>query len=170
MPKFLSNSRMIIALGVASLLSIALYFHNQPATSPTDPVVIRQPPEKIEKKNPKVKLKVVVTACQKIKVTIPLDAGVITQSDDLRVVKGYVLNQGDLPVQYVKIQLYWQNTIGEFIDYDDIFAVTSKVLYPGERTNFQMSKRNILIQKCSAKLLDFWVVGDDEKPVAEGEA
>jgi hypothetical protein len=34
---------------------------------------------------------------------------------------------------------------------------------PGEKANFQSSKRNMLIAKCNVKIQDWWVVTDPDK-------
>ena len=110
-----------------------------------------------KKDKPRVVLKAFVTACQKLTVTIPLDAGVITQSDDLRVMRGYVENHGNVPVQFVKLQVVWRDGKGKGLEYEEIYAVRSQPLMPGEKATFQSSKRNMLIEKCNVRVQDWWV-------------
>ena len=116
-----------------------------------------------EKVLPKVKkasvqLKVYVTACQQLKVAIPLESGTITTSDDMRVAKGYVENIGKVPVQFVQVQIIWKDKDNKSVDASTVFAVTDEVLLPGESANFQTSKRNYLINRCNARITDWWVV------------
>ncbi len=131
-------------------------------------VVINVEPSKIEKPTVKkeksrVVLKAFVTVCQKLTVTVPLDVGLITQSDDLRIIKGYVENRGNTPVQFVKLQVVWSDEKGGVLEYDEVYATTEKALMPGEKANFQSSKRNMLIAKCNVKIQDWWVVTDPDK-------
>ncbi|HIG39632.1 MAG: hypothetical protein ABGY96_15660 [bacterium] len=114
-----------------------------------------------KKDKPRVVLKAFVTACQKLTVTIPLDAGVITQSDDLRVMRGYVENHGNVPVQFVKLQVVWRDGKGKGLEYEEIYAVRTQPLMPGEKASFQSSKRNMLIEKCNVRVQDWWVVTEE---------
>lgn len=122
-----------------------------PSKSSTDITVAK-------KDNPRVVLKAFVTACQKLTVTIPLDAGVITQSEDLRVMRGYVENRGNVPVQFVKLQVVWRDGKGKGLEYEEIYAVRTQPLMPGEKATFQSSKRNMHIEKCNVRVQDWWVV------------
>ena len=162
MQKFWSRQKLI-ALAVGTLLAGGGFLYYQLRT-PAPKTVVTPPPKIAEVKKPRVKLEVVVTNCEKMDVTIPTEAGFLTQSSDVAVIRGYVENRGEVPVQFVQIQLYWQNEAGKFIDYDDVFAVSAETLLPGGKAPFQMSKRNSLIEKCSAKLLDWWVVRKSKKP------
>lgn len=145
---------IVVVIGIT--LGTALFFIEDPA--PVKKVSVAE--VVIEKKIKKlqVKLKVYVTACQQLKVTIPLDAGIVTQSDDMRVVKGYVENIGDVPVQFVQVQIIWKDKNDKSVDASTIFAVTDDVLLPGESATFQTSKRNYLITRCNARVTDWWVV------------
>ena len=119
-----------------------------------------------KKVKPRVVLKAFVTVCQKLSVTIPLDAGLTTQSDDLRVMKGYVENRGNVPVQFVKLQVVWRDGKGRGLEHEEIYAVRTEPLMPGEKANFQSSKHNTLIEKCNVRVQDWWVVTEDNPEVA----
>ncbi|MFT7686687.1 MAG: hypothetical protein ACI9FB_002033 [Candidatus Azotimanducaceae bacterium] len=109
-------------------------------------------------KRAKVQLQVSVTACQKIKIAVPLESGTITTSDDMRVAKGFVENIGKVPVQFVQVQIIWKDKDDKSVDASTVFAVTNETLLPGERAGFQTSKRNYLINRCNARIIDWWVV------------
>lgn len=127
---------------------------------PTPVVAVTSSEEKVVPKEKKasVQLKVYVTACQQLKVSVPLESGTITTSDDMRVVKGYVENIGKVPVQFVQVQIVWKDKNNKSVDASTIFAVTDEVLLPGESAKFQTSKRNYLINRCNARIIDWWVV------------
>jgi len=157
--KELKRWTIAIVVVVGMLLSVYLIFTEEP--TPVKKISVEQviPPTKVIQ--PQVKLKVYVTACQQLTVTIPLDVGIVTQSDDMRVAKGYVENIGDVPVQFVQVQIIWKDKNDKSVDASTVFAVTNDVLMPGERARFQTSKRNYLITRCNARVTDWWVVDKD---------
>ena len=136
----------------------------KPAVVNIEPSRVKSETRVAKKKKTHVVLKAFVTACQKLSVTIPLDAGFVTQSDDLRVIKGYVENRGNTPVQFVKLQVVWLDEKDKALEYDEIYVVTENVLMPGKKVNFQSSKRNILIAKCNVRVQDWWVVDAKKEP------
>lgn len=152
-----------VLLGFSGFIYIIL-----PETEAPKPFVIAQVKQKVVEKEKVVKLKIHMTACQKLSDTIPLDAGLVL-GGDIRIAKGFVENTGDLPVQFVQIQVFWKDRKDRIIEYDDIFAVAENVLMPGEKAPFQTSRRNLLIEKCAARMLDWWVVKDDGEIIAKNE-
>jgi len=166
------SSRWITAIVVAIvvILGVALFLFEE--SVPVKKVSVTETVLPIVVRNPQVKLKVYVTACQKLNVTIPFDAGFVTQSDDMRIAKGYVENIGEVPVQFVQVQIIWKDKNDKSVDASTVFAITNDVLAPGESARFQTSKRNYLIARCNARVTDWWVVTEDanhEKEKIESE-
>lgn len=145
-----------------------LYLYTSNST-PEPIIVVTQPKVKEAPKfKPAVILKAFVTVCEKLTVTIPLDAGILTTSDDVRVMKGYVENRGNVPVHFVKLQLIWRNGEKRIMELDEIYSVTETPLMPGEKSYFQSTKRNILIEKCNVKVTDWWVYSMEDTPDKTG--
>ena len=146
---------------VALVIGSAYWFFS--AEEEANEVVIVPPITPVNVIQPEAKLRVEVTACQKLSTTIPLDVSFVTQSENLRIAKGYVENVGHLAVRFVQVQVVWKDKTGDIIDYNDVFAVTEETLNPGERAEFQTSQRNYEIERCGARILDWWTV-DQENP------
>lgn len=154
-----------VLVGVFASCALAGYWYvSQPIAGPQILALAVEVPVKVRK--PVVKLKVQLTDCLKFKVTIPLTAAYTTQADDIRIAKGYVENIGELPVQFVQVQVRWKDRQSRVIDHSDLFAVTDESLAPGEKAHFQSTKRNTLIEKCGSKVLDWWVV-DESKVISK---
>ncbi|MBL4682243.1 MAG: hypothetical protein JKY88_16185 [Pseudomonadales bacterium] len=157
--KELKRWAIAIAAVAGMLLGVYLFFTGELTSVKKVSVEQVITPKKV--KQPQVKLKVYVTACQQLTATIPLNVGIVTQSDDMRVAKGYVENIGDVPVQFVQVQIIWKDKNDKTVDASTVFAITNDVLAPGERAKFQTSKRNYLITRCNARVTDWWVIDND---------
>ena len=157
------NKVKVLVFTALFSISIGMYFYMEEVPQPVVKVVSMPKVAAVKVKSPKVKLKAHMTACQQLKVTIPLDSGFITKSDDMRVAKGYVENIGDVPVQFVQVQIIWKNKDNKSVDASTVFATTDDILEPGEKVNFQTSKRNYLITRCNVRVIDWWVVDKNNK-------
>lgn len=112
-------------------------------------------------KAPEAVLKAVVTDCDML--TTSLDTtGTTSGYGDYRRIAGYVENRGPVTVNFVRVQVIWRNKDDKIIQLDEIFATGETPLLPGERAKFEDSKRNYLIQKCGAKVLDWWTVAPED--------
>jgi len=121
-----------------------------------------EPVEKEEK--PEIILKAIVESCQQIKNVVPTDVGIVSRQDSLRVIRGYVENRGNVPVNYVRVRVNWRDKDDRTIDYDLIYATAGELLMPGKQARFETGKNNLLIAKCSAKVVDWWVTTGEPPP------
>ncbi len=145
---------MVGGLMLATLVMLALQWRSTPATPTFAPPAFEKPEKKLE-----VSLHIEVTDCDKITTTVDT-TGAIAEVSDYRRIVGFVENRGDLAVKFVRVQALWRNKDDRIIQADDIFAVGATALYPGERARFEDSTRNYLIQRCEAKIVDWWVTED----------
>lgn len=142
---------MVGGLMLAILGMLALQWRSTPTTPTVAPPVFQKP----EKKRA-VSLHIEVTACDRITRLIDT-TGAVAEISDYRRIVGFVENRGDLAVEFVRLQALWRNKDDKVIQADDIFAVGATPLYPGERARFEHSTRNYLIERCEAKIMDWWV-------------
>lgn len=110
----------------------------------------------------KVSLKTHVTLCQELTETIPLSGGRTVQSNDRRLINGYVRNNGNVAVSFVKVIIHWRDANDAIIDFEEVYAVSEDKLLPGAEATFASSTRNARISRCTAKVQDWWVVTDEE--------
>jgi len=157
-------------MGIAAVIVITLivtiywFFFKQEEVKPVSVQAVT--PEVVEEKS-HVRLKAIVESCQQIKTVVPMDIGYVTQEESLRIIRGYVENRGNVPVNYVRVEVNWRNEDDRTIEYDRIYATAAELLMPGEKTSFEAGKNNVLIKKCSAKVVDWWVATGDEEPPAD---
>lgn len=144
---------------LVTLVMLALQWRSPPATPTFVPPVLEKP-----EKKPEVALHIEVTDCDRITTTVDT-TGAIAEISDYRRIVGFVENRGDLSVKFVRVQALWRNKDDQVIQADDIFAVGVTPLYPGERARFEHSTRNYLIQRCEAKIMDWWVTQDPMLPL-----
>ncbi len=116
-----------------------------------------------------VSLKTRVTVCQKLTETIPLAGGGAIKSSDLRLIEGFVRNNGNVAVQFVKVMIHWRDENDRIVEYEEVYAVAEEHLLPGAEASFTSSKRNSLISRCTAKVQDWWVVSDEEVDAKSSE-
>jgi hypothetical protein len=146
----------ILGIGLLALIGIIVLVEMDFRPRQQDPVIDMAQPK--PPKQPEVQLGLVVTHCEKI--TTMLDyTGTTEGSSDYIHMAGYVENHGELTVKFVRAQLIWRDKDDRVVETTETFAVGETPLAPGERVSFEASKRNYLIQKCNAKIIDWWVVG-----------
>ncbi|MFT5209704.1 MAG: hypothetical protein ACI9CE_001426 [Flavobacterium sp.] len=158
-----SKKKLQIVICMA-LIGVLIGAYQLTREAPKPEITVQSSKEKVAPKVKKAtaKLQTHVTACQQLNVTIPMESGVTTTSDDMVVAKGYVENIGKVPVQFVQVQIIWKDKNNVSVEASTVFAVTDEVLLPGERAKFQTSKRNYLISRCNARVIDWWVVDTPE--------
>ena len=71
----------------------------------------------------RVSLKTRVTVCQKLTETIPLAGGGAIKSSDLRLIEGFVRNNGNVAVQFVKVMIHWRDENDRIVEYEEVYAV-----------------------------------------------
>lgn len=157
------NQKKFLIVLVAALLSIIaviMLVEMDFSSGPPDALPVAEKP--VKEKAPEVALKAVVTDCNMISRTVDRTGSITEQHSDYRRLAGYVENRGDVTVKFVRVRAIYRNKDDKIIQVEEIFAVGDTPLHPGERVKFEDSKRNYLIQKCGAKVLDWWVVSAEE--------
>jgi len=150
-------TRTIIGLGIGLVLLVGIIILLEIGTGGTLEDQADDTPVAVKPKAPEVKLAAVVTECQKI--TSAMDyTGTTEGSSDYIYLQGYLENRGDVTVKFVRVQLLWRDKEARIVEIGEVFAVRDEPLAPGERAAFEDSKKNYLIQKCGAKVLDWWAV------------
>lgn len=157
-----NQKKFLILLSVALLgiIAVIMLVEMEFSSSPPAAVTVSPKPDKV--KAPEVALKAVVTDCDMITKSVDRTGAITEQHSDYRRLAGYVENRGEVTVKFVRVQAIYRNKDDKIIQVDEIFAVGDTPLHPGERVRFEDSKRNYLIHKCGAKILDWWVVSAEE--------
>jgi hypothetical protein len=153
--KFLLLLSALLAGIILVIMLVEMEFSEPPAIVITTEAPVKQ-------KQPEASLKAVVTDCDMIAKNIDRSGSVNEQLSDYRRLAGYVENTGEVTVKFVRVRAIYRNDDDKIIQIEEIFAVGDSPLHPGERARFEDSKRNYLIRKCGAKVMDWWVVSSEE--------
>ncbi len=153
-----NQTKLILLLSVALLTIIAAIALIEYEFSFEEPVEATIPAKPVKEKVPEAELNAVVTDCGMISRSVDSTGSISEQYGDSRRLAGYVENTGEVTVKFVRVLAVYRDKNKRIIQTDEIFAVGDTPLHPGERATFEDSKRNYLIQKCGAKVLDWWVV------------
>jgi hypothetical protein len=156
------GQRRFLVLLSAALAGIVLVIVLVEMKFSGPPATVALPETPVKQKAPEASLKAVVTNCDMIAKSIDRTGSVSEQISDYRRLAGYVENTGEVTVKFVRVKAIYRNSDDKIIQIEEIFAVGDTPLYPGQRANFEDSKRNYLIQKCGAKVMDWWVVSPEE--------
>ena len=157
------SQRKFLLLLSAALVGIILVIVLMEMEFSQPPAAVVTPEAPVKEKAPEASLKAVVTDCDMIAKSIDRTGAVDEQLSDYRRLAGYVENTGEVTVKFVRVKAIYRNSDDKIIQIEEIFAVGDTPLHPGEKASFEDSKRNYLIRKCGAKIMDWWVVTSEDK-------
>jgi hypothetical protein len=150
---------LLLLCATLAVIVLVIVLMEMEFRKPPPPVVIKEAP--VKQKAPEAALKAVVTDCDMIAKSVDRTGSITEQLSDYRRLAGYVENTGEVTVKFVRVRAIYRNADDKIIQIEEIFAVGDTPLHPGERAGFEDSKRNYLIRKCGAKVLDWWVVSPE---------
>ena len=128
---------------------------------PERPVTVSVPKE-VEKEKIDPILKLHIVSCARIPKKIHLGEVSISRSSDYSKINGYIDNIGKVAVNRVGIESIWKDETGVIVEANNSLALVNDVLEPGKQAPFNSVTRNSRAKKCSAKIIDWWVVKDAE--------